>query len=126
MFSAKLFTIVSAVLAVAVNGSPVEAARDEPKSVRCPRGLFDADPCADVDDGEIQTLMVLPIQQALGNVNFCIDGGACKQVSVDSNVCTNMPNDFDKKISSFHPDKNFVCTLFEYVNSPATMEKRII
>ena len=46
MFSGKLFTIISAVLAVAVNGSPVELAERAPQTVRHPHGPLD------VDDGE--------------------------------------------------------------------------
>jgi len=46
-FSVKLFTIVSAVLAVAVNGSPVEFAEGGLQAVRSPH----APP--DVDGGEI-------------------------------------------------------------------------
>ena len=53
MFFGKVFTIVSAVLAVAVNGSPIEAAGRELQAVRHLRGSLDVDPSVDVDDGEI-------------------------------------------------------------------------
>ena len=60
MFSGKLFTIISAVLAVAVNGSPVDAngppakvADNKPQHVRRLHGPLD------VDDGEIQSLITL-------------------------------------------------------------------
>jgi hypothetical protein len=81
MFSGKLFTIVAAVFAIAVNGSPIAAngspangngsptngnvspvnngsvnkdgAKDGSQQVRRPSGSLDVDPCVDVDDGEI-------------------------------------------------------------------------
>jgi hypothetical protein len=69
MFSAKLFTIISAVFAIAVNGSPIAADPGTPNTgtksptvvdggnqsqqVRRPCGPPDVDPCVDVDDGEI-------------------------------------------------------------------------
>jgi hypothetical protein len=69
MFSAKLFTIISAVFAIAVNGSPIAADPGSPntdnkspaavddktqsQAVRRPCGPPDVDPCVDVDDGEI-------------------------------------------------------------------------
>ena len=47
MFSVKFFTIVSAVLAVAVNGSPAGFAEGGLEAVRSPHGLLD------VDGGEV-------------------------------------------------------------------------
>jgi len=64
MFSGKLFAIISAVLVVAVSGSPVDPATGgqpqgnqnqagQPQtSVRHPHGSLDVDPCVGVDDGE--------------------------------------------------------------------------
>jgi len=59
MFSGKLFAIISAVLVVAVNGSPVDpAVGGQPQggqpetSVRHPHGPLDVGPCIDVGDDE--------------------------------------------------------------------------
>jgi len=130
MFSGKLFTIIGAVLAVAVNGSPVDAngpptkvADNKPQDVCRLHGPLD------VDDGEIQSLTALSTQQAMGNVTFCADsgsGGACKQVPVHTDICNNVPTGFDKNISAFHPGQGINCTLFEYVNSLAATERPII
>ena len=40
----------------------------------------------------------------------------CQTVATPSDICTNLPADFDHTVASFRPDQSATCTLFEYVN----------
>jgi hypothetical protein len=123
MFPRKLFAIASAVLAVTVNGSPVEVAKRELQAVRSLYIPLDAGEKA---PPQIQTLTILSTQRALGNVYFCVDNGfkgACKVFAVDDNVCNHVPSGFENNISSFGPDRGIACTLYEYVNFPVATER---
>ena len=110
MLSGKLSVIFCAVLAIAVNGSPVEVERRD-QTVRTLR----------VTD-EIQTLIV---PSTLSQIKFCVDpgsSGACSTLPLNNNACVNAPSGFDNDISSFTFDQGISCTLFEYVNSPAATD----
>ena len=118
LFSGKLFTIFSAILAVAVNGSPVGFAEGELQAVRSPRGALD------IDGGETWILTVLFPQRSLGNVEYCsgVDlSGECKQTSVDES-CNNVSGG---AVKSFKHDGNMICTAFQYVSSPTATERQI-
>ena len=102
MFYAKLFAVISAVLAVAVSGSPTEFAE----------GLY---------------ILTIPfIQAADGTVNYC-DNTGCKDLSISPNTCVPLPNDVNKEILSFNVKTGFsACTVYPYVNSSTASERQVI
>ena len=131
MFSAKLFAIISAVLVVAVNGSPVDPAGGQPQgnqpqgdksqtTVRHPHGSLD------VGDGETQILTVLFIQTTGPTVSYCTDATKCPPITISPNVCTPVPDDFKKQIKSFEFSGFKECKVYSYVDSSTTTDRRVI
>jgi len=122
MLLEKLFTIVSAVLAVAVNGSPVGSARDEPPPVRSPRGAVDVDGC------KIQVLTVLfPQPPPVGPVQLCTPkiylGGCTDWFLVNASACNDLPD--GSNVQTFKHSSDVVCTGWEYVSSVTATERQI-
>lgn len=72
--------------------------------------------------------MAISTQQGLGSIQLCIDTGLnnCATLAVDADVCKGVPTGFDNDISSVGLSQGIICTLFEYVDSPAATERRII
>ena len=120
MFSGKLFTIVSAVLAVVVNGSPVGFEEGELQAVRSPRGAVDVGGC------KIQVLTVLfPQGDYVGNVRYCTETdfeGDCTVTPAYEWGCANTPG----SIKSFSHDWGMVCDGWKYVSPPTATETDIL
>jgi hypothetical protein len=65
--------------------------------------------------------MVLPTQRGY-SVSVCTDSD-CQEFAVTKGTCVNFPGNLNDLVTTFYNTPGIVCTVYEYVNPPVTIEK---